>query len=144
MRSQRTEAARIVRARRPAQRARGRDVQVRAVVALRTDPVARELFALALVAQVEGVRELALCAFLAEPALVVFADQVADAAALGGRDVVSIWTVGAARAFSLHEGLADWAVDFGGAAECWDGGLEVVVEGEGGRLDGLGVYYLVG
>lgn len=44
------------------------------------------------------MRELAGVAFLAKTALVVLADEVVDAAALGGRCVVSVMTEHAARA----------------------------------------------
>jgi hypothetical protein len=54
-------------------------VEICAIIALWAETVFGELFALALVAEVEGVRELAGVAFLAEPALVVFADEVSDA-----------------------------------------------------------------
>ena len=81
MRSQRTKAACVVWTCGPAKLARRRDVKVCAVVARRTETEAREFFAFALVAQVEGVGELAGVAFLAEAALVMLANQVVDAAA---------------------------------------------------------------
>ena len=56
-------------------------MKVCAVVARRAETKARELFAFALVAQVEGVGELAGVAFLAEATLVMLANQVVDAAA---------------------------------------------------------------
>jgi hypothetical protein len=54
-------------------------VEIGAIIALWAETVFGEFFALALVAEVECVRELAGVAFLAEPALVVFADEVPDA-----------------------------------------------------------------
>jgi hypothetical protein len=74
IRSQWTESPRVMRARLRPQRGRGRDVEVGAVVALGTDAVFAVFFALAFIAQVEGVRELAGFALFAQPALVVFAD----------------------------------------------------------------------
>jgi hypothetical protein len=65
-------------------------MKVCAVVARRTQTEARELFTFSLVAQVEGVRELAGVAFLAQAALVMLANQVVDAAAFRGRRVVSV------------------------------------------------------
>jgi hypothetical protein len=90
MRSQRTETARVVWACRPAELASGRDVKVCAVVARRAETEARELLTFALVPQVEGVRKLAGVAFFAEAALVMLANQIVDAAAFGGRRVVSV------------------------------------------------------
>ena len=74
IRAQRAEPPRVVRTRSVPQRARGRDVQVRALLPLRTDAVFGEFFAFPLVAEVEGVREFAGVAFFAQAALVVFAD----------------------------------------------------------------------
>lgn len=54
-------------------------MEVGAVVALWAEAVFGEFLALSLVAEIEGVRELASVAFLAEAALVVLADEVADA-----------------------------------------------------------------
>ena len=68
------EPAGVMRTRRAPQRARGRDVEVSALLPLRTDAVFGEFFAFPLVAEVEGVREFAGVAFFAEAALVVFAD----------------------------------------------------------------------
>ena len=55
------------------------------------------------------MRELARIALLAEPALVVFTDQVADSAPFFFGDVVSVWTGGAAWAGAFDEVGADWA-----------------------------------
>jgi hypothetical protein len=48
-------------------------------VALRADTESAELFTFSLTAEVEGVGEFAGIAFLAEAALVVFADQMTNA-----------------------------------------------------------------
>ena len=74
IRPQRTKPAGVVRTRAHPQHTRGRDVEVGALVSLRTNPEFGIFFAFALVAQVEGVREFAARAFFAEAALVVFAD----------------------------------------------------------------------
>lgn len=73
-------------------------MKVCAIVATRAKPKARKLFALPLVPQVESMRKLALVALLAQTALVVFADEVADAAAFRGRHVVAVRAGEAARA----------------------------------------------
>ena len=57
-------------------------MKVCTLVARRAETEARELFAFALVAQVESVRKLAGVAFFAEAALVMLANQVVDSAAL--------------------------------------------------------------
>ena len=127
-----------------AEGARGRDVQVRAVVSLRTEAVFGVFFALALVAEVEGMGEFAGVAFFAEAALVVFADQVADARAVFFGDVVPVWAGGTAGAAVLLEVGADGSVCFGGAAEGWEAGFEEVVEGEDGWGLGWGLEDLGG
>lgn len=72
--AQRTESPRVMRTRRTAQRRVRRDVEVCAVIALRTDAVSGEFLAFSLVAEIEGMGEFAGFAFLAESSLVVFAD----------------------------------------------------------------------
>ena len=98
-------------------------MQVCALVALRAEAVFGELFALALIAEVEGVCELAVIALFAQTALVMFADQMAYPGALFFGHVVAIWTGGTQTAFSCYEVLADGLVYFGGRAEGGDVGL---------------------
>ena len=95
-------------------------MEVCAVVALGTDSIAAELFAFALVAEVEGMRELARVALLAQAPLVVLADQVTDARALVGGDVVAIGTERPAGAVAALEIGADGTVDFGRRAQAGD------------------------
>lgn len=78
------------------------------------------------------MRELAGVAFLAETALVVLADEVVDAAALGGRRVVSVVAEHAARAVAGLVFGAYGSGDLGGSAEGWERACEVAGEGEGG------------
>lgn len=89
------------------------------------------------------MRELALVAFFAETALVVFADEVADAGAFGGRDVVPVWTGDASRAVAGFVVGAEGAGDFGGPAEGGEGAGEVAGEGEGWCAEGVRVEDLV-
>ena len=107
-------------------------MEVGAIVSLRTYAEFAELFALSLIAQIEGVRELALVAALAEATLVVLAYQVAYTGALFFGYVVAIRAVaGVAGAFDVV--LAYRSVDFGWCAEgadCWLV-LEKVRESEG-------------
>ena len=114
-------------------------MQVCAIFSLRTEAVLAEFLAFALVAEVEGVRELAGVAFLAEAALVVFANQVADATAIFFGDVVSVGTEGALFAFAGEEILADGAGDFGRGAERGENAGEESVKGERRGGCGLGV-----
>ena len=92
-------------------------MEVCAIFSLWTDAEATELFAFSLVSQVEGVCEFAGVAFLAKTALVVFADQVADPAAVFLGDVVPVRAVGATWTVTFDEVLAERASDFRGQTE---------------------------
>lgn len=118
-------------------------MEVGAVVTLGADSIAAELFALALVAEVEGMRELTRVAFLAQAPLVVLADQVTNARALVGGDVVAVGTQRSARAVAALEIGADGTVDFGRRAQAGDLAVEEVVEGEGRWGRGLRVEDLI-
>ena len=76
IRTQRAEATCVVWARRLPKLATRTNMQVRAVIALRTYPIPTVLLALPLIPQIKGMREFARVAFLAESALVVLADQM--------------------------------------------------------------------
>ena len=65
--------------------------------------------------------EFASVAFLAQAALVMFADKVVDATALGGRRVVSIGTEDAARAIAGLVLGTYRSCDLRGSAESWEG-----------------------
>ena len=95
VRAKRAEATGIVWTSWFSQLAGRTDVKVCAVFTLRADTVAAVFFAFSLVAEVEGMRELARVTFLAQAALVVLADEMADAGALIRRDVVSVRAVDA-------------------------------------------------
>ena len=82
--------------------------------------------------------ELAGVAFLAQSALVVLANQVADATAFGGWDVMAVRAEGTSRAAGGgFEVGAEGSSGFGWSAEGWEGLVEVVGEGKGGRGKGL-------
>ncbi|KAI6875722.1 hypothetical protein KC323_g191 [Hortaea werneckii] len=133
--AQRTEAAGVVRTSSLPQPAGGANVKVCAIIALRTDSIAAEFFALALVAQVECMRELTRVALLAQATLVVLADQVTDAGSLVGGDIMAVGTERTARAVAALEVGADGTVNFGRSAQAGDLAVQEGVEGEG-RWDG--------
>ena len=118
-------------------------MKICAVITLRTDAIAAELFALALVAQVEGMGELTRVAFLAQAALVVLADQVTDAGSLVGGDVMAVGTERTARAVAALEVGADGTVNFGRCAQAGDLAVQEGVEGEGRWGGGLRVEDLI-
>lgn len=78
------------------------------------------------------MRELAGVAFLAETALVMFADEVVDAAALRGRSVVSVVAKHAAWAVASLVFGAYGSSDLRGPSESWEGPREVAGERESG------------
>lgn len=87
-------------------------MDVRAVLALRTEAILGELLALALLPQVEGVRELTRVALFAQAALIVLANEVGDARALVLGNVVSVWAGRTFSAAASDEVGADGTVDF--------------------------------
>lgn len=144
IRPQRTEATRVVRTSGRPQRARRGNVEVGAIVALRTETISRELLTFSLVAKVESMRKFTRIAFFAQAALVVLADEMTDTLALFLRRVVSI---GAARALSTSIGeeiLAYRPGDLGWLAQRGESVGEVVVEGERRARGGVGVQNLGG
>lgn len=75
--------------------------------------------------------EFARVGLFAQAALVVLADQVRDARALVGWDVMAVGAVRGARTVAGFEVRAEGPRGFGGLAEGWVGGLEAGSEGEG-------------
>lgn len=92
-------------------------MEIGAIFALRTDAESTKLFAFPLVSQVEGVGELAGIAFFAETSLVVFADEVANAATLFLGDVVPLGTLCSTRTVAFDEVLAERSCNFRGQPE---------------------------
>lgn len=131
IRTERAEAARVVQTSWEAQWRGGRDVKVRAVLALWTDSPPAELLTLALVSEIEGVREFALVAFLTQAALVVFADQMADAAPLLFGYIMSIRTGRTSGTVAFDEVLAERLFHLGRGAERRQCLPEEVVEMKG-------------
>lgn len=114
----------------------------RTFITLRTKSEATELLALSFTTQIEGVGELALVAFLAEAALVMLADEMADSRSLVWRSVVSIRAGRTKRTVAVLVGSACWAVVLvrkGEGRECC---LEIGQEGQlrnwgAGRVEDL-------
>jgi hypothetical protein len=85
--------------------------------------------------------------FLAQASLVMFADEMSDTAALARGHVVSVGTVGAARALSavgVAVVFAEGSVDFGRLAEGGKGSGKISVECECWRGSVLWVEDLMG
>jgi hypothetical protein len=98
---------------------------IHTLIALGAKTEAAELLALSFTTQVEGVRKLALVAFLAEAALVMLADKMADSRSLVGRSVVSIRTSRTKRTVAVLIGGAGRTVVLIGKGEGWECCLEI-------------------
>lgn len=92
-------------------------MKIGAVITLRTDAPSAKLLALPLVSQVEGVGKFALLALFAQAALVMLADQMADATPLLLWHVMPVWARGASRTVAFDEVLTDGLADFGGRSK---------------------------
>lgn len=107
-------------------------MEVGAFVTLRAEAKAAELFALSLTAQVEGVGKLALVAFLAEAALVMFANEMTNSRALVWRSIVAVRTSWTKRTMAVLVGRACRTVVFVREAEGRECALEIRQEGQVG------------
>jgi hypothetical protein len=116
--------------------------EIHTLIALWAKTEAAELLALSFTTQVEGVSKLALVAFLAEAALVMLADEMADSRSLVRRSVVSIGTGRTKRTVAVLVGGAGRTVVLIGKGEgrecCLEVGQEGQVRGWGaGRVEDL-------
>jgi hypothetical protein len=96
---------------------------------LGTKSKATEFLALSFTTQVEGVGKLALVAFLAESALVMFANKMTDSRSFVRRSVVTVRTGRAQRTVAVLVGGACWTVVLVREAERRESSLEIRQEG---------------
>jgi hypothetical protein len=99
------------------------------LIALGAKTEAAELLTLSFTTQVEGVSKLALVAFLAEAALVMLADEVADSRSLVRWSIVSIGTGRTKRTVAVLVGGTGRTVVLIGKGEGWECCFEVGQEG---------------
>ena len=104
--------------------------RIHTLVALWAKTKAAEFLALSFTTQVEGVSELALVALLAEAALVMLADQMANSRSLVWRSVVSIRAGRAKRTVAVLVGSACRTVVLVGEGEGREGCFEIWQEGQ--------------
>lgn len=104
-------------------------MEIGAFITLGTKTEATEFLALSFTTQVEGVCEFALVAFLTQPALVMFANEVANSRSLVRGSVVTVRTGRAQRTVPVLVGGACWTVVLVRETERWESSLEIGQEG---------------